>query len=284
MMKTELKTITPTEAFNIIEEQDKKVMRGESKQRKVNQALVDQFTADMTAGNWRVTHQGIAFNSAGILIDGQHRLRAVIKANKTQKFLVTYDIDTIEVIDTGLMRPLAQQLALVQNYSNSNEHTAIIKGLCLFLTNAKYYRISPNQAIAIYDKTKLYNLTLELFKIIPHTTYRRQTFAVPWILYSLQHPQKARDFAIKYYNLENCEKGAPPLVLNRYFANTKLRPRVSQLHLMQVTAQALFYFNENQTIAQASLRGSRESQRWLLEGNQKLCKHILTILNLPNKF
>ena len=38
---------------------------------------------DMKAGHWRLTHQGIAFDPAGVLIDGQHRLWAIVESDTT---------------------------------------------------------------------------------------------------------------------------------------------------------------------------------------------------------
>jgi hypothetical protein len=42
--------------------------------RPLNQRLVEKYAGQMRAGNWQRTHQGIAFDSRGIILDGQHRL------------------------------------------------------------------------------------------------------------------------------------------------------------------------------------------------------------------
>lgn len=49
--------------------------------RHVNSNKVALYAADMRAGRWRLTHQSIAFDENGNLIDGQHRLLAIIKAD-----------------------------------------------------------------------------------------------------------------------------------------------------------------------------------------------------------
>lgn len=52
-----------------------------------NRRLIETNTkailTDIKAGNWRFTHQGIAFNPDGFLVDGQHRLAAIVKAWKS---------------------------------------------------------------------------------------------------------------------------------------------------------------------------------------------------------
>lgn len=56
--------------------------------RTINHNRVKMYAEDMQAGNWKLTHQGIAFDADGRLIDGQHRLRAVIKAGVAVRMLV----------------------------------------------------------------------------------------------------------------------------------------------------------------------------------------------------
>ena len=48
--------------------------------RPISQFAVSKYARDMAAGRWVVTHQGIAINRAGQVVDGQHRLLAVIES------------------------------------------------------------------------------------------------------------------------------------------------------------------------------------------------------------
>jgi hypothetical protein len=56
-----------------------------------------------------MTHQGIAFDEFGNLIDGQHRLHAIVKSGKTITCLVSFGVhvDAVSVIDRGLRRSSA---------------------------------------------------------------------------------------------------------------------------------------------------------------------------------
>lgn len=76
-------------------------------QRKVIAASVGRFSADMGNGCWRLTHQGIAFNRPGALVDGQNRLRGVVDSGATVPLLVFFGIGEqpeMVVIDTGKAR------------------------------------------------------------------------------------------------------------------------------------------------------------------------------------
>jgi hypothetical protein len=56
----------------------------------------------MRSSNWRFTHQGILLGKGGALIDGQHRMLAIVLTGLGQKFLVSVD----EEIESPLNLPL----------------------------------------------------------------------------------------------------------------------------------------------------------------------------------
>lgn len=74
--------------------------------RSVRSSKVSAFARDIKAGKWRTTHQAIAFDWTGQLIDGQHRLRAIVKAGKPTEMWVYENLDptTFTVIDSGSAR------------------------------------------------------------------------------------------------------------------------------------------------------------------------------------
>lgn len=48
--------------------------------RNVNFAKVKKMAKDMREGHWDTTHQGIAIATDGTLVDGRHRLMAVVES------------------------------------------------------------------------------------------------------------------------------------------------------------------------------------------------------------
>jgi len=69
--------------------------------RKVSEEMVERFQRAMLAGDWRLTHQGIAFDRHGLVLDGQNRLEAVRRSGKTIRMHVFVDqtISHHEAID-----------------------------------------------------------------------------------------------------------------------------------------------------------------------------------------
>ena len=70
--------VTRTEPYNVVMDvtpsQAANWLEGNTHNRPVTQAHVERLAAEMSAGRWRLTHQGIAFSTRGVLLDGQHRL------------------------------------------------------------------------------------------------------------------------------------------------------------------------------------------------------------------
>lgn len=64
-------TITPEQAEDYLKYRNEK-------NRPIRKKAVGRFAADMRAGRWTITHQGIAFGADGSLMDGQHRLAACV--------------------------------------------------------------------------------------------------------------------------------------------------------------------------------------------------------------
>lgn len=103
-MKTERVNVTPAMAAKWLGHNDGN--------RKLREHRVKYFAEAMTRDEWKLTHQGIAIAKTGRLIDGQHRLRAIVLTGKTVPMLVTTDLeeDTYAVLDAGQARTMADRL------------------------------------------------------------------------------------------------------------------------------------------------------------------------------
>lgn len=98
-----------------------------------NRRLMDnvgtKYGRDMTTGHWYPTHEGLAFDVEGWLIDGQHRLDGIIKSGKSQWLLVTRGVSkkAVEVINRGKMRSLAHALQILGVTKASQRMVAIAR-------------------------------------------------------------------------------------------------------------------------------------------------------------
>jgi hypothetical protein len=65
-------------------------------------------------GEWKITHQGVAFTKDGTLIDGQHRLMAIDASNTPCEMLCVTGLepDCFMVIDSGVKRSISDLTGL----------------------------------------------------------------------------------------------------------------------------------------------------------------------------
>jgi hypothetical protein len=82
--------------------------------RAVRKRAVDQYADDLRRGDWKLTHQGVAISQAGRLLDGQHRLSAIVQSGITAQMVVALDVpdDAYLVMDRGKPRQLRDALGV----------------------------------------------------------------------------------------------------------------------------------------------------------------------------
>jgi hypothetical protein len=93
---------------------------------------VDKYTRLILEGKWRRTHQGAAFDQDGLLIDGQHRLMAIVKSGKTVPMLifVNEQPENHEAIDCGKKRTYLDSMKLELRDSRiTTKHVSTLRAM-----------------------------------------------------------------------------------------------------------------------------------------------------------
>lgn len=102
-MKTELTLVTP--------EMAKKWLSENTDNRPLRPNVVSTLFKAYERGEWKVTHQGIAFSPTGRLLDGQHRLSfiAELPSGKGVYMNVSYGVpeESFEALDLGVKRTMS---------------------------------------------------------------------------------------------------------------------------------------------------------------------------------
>jgi hypothetical protein len=98
-IKSEIKTITPSIAKEMI-----KTNIGHN--RTASQSHITHLAQQMRAGQWMLNGAPIIIDESGNVIDGQHRLLAVIKSSCSIQSLIISGVesDSFMTIDTGMKR------------------------------------------------------------------------------------------------------------------------------------------------------------------------------------
>lgn len=90
--------------------------------RTIRERVVAAYARDMEAGKWRLSGEGIKFAADGQLLDGQHRLHAVIRADAPVWMLIVRGLaqETQLVMDSGAARTAGDALRLLGETGYSN--------------------------------------------------------------------------------------------------------------------------------------------------------------------
>lgn len=131
-----------------------KWLEGNTHNRPLRQTSVDRYAADMKAGRWLLTHQGIAFDQNGVLLDGQHRLWAIVEANVTIKFRVFFNepSESRWATDTGNPRHNIDVLSMVGESGDVTTHDLATMRAVYAGLSARSVRRSPREEAEKYDR------------------------------------------------------------------------------------------------------------------------------------
>lgn len=112
-MKITTEKITPAAA--------KKMLDGNTRNRNLRPRVVQQYAADMKAGHWTAGADPIRIATDGTLLDGQHRLHAIVESKKRLQMVVVRGLSksVMANIDTGARRSFSDVLRM-SGYKNSS--------------------------------------------------------------------------------------------------------------------------------------------------------------------
>lgn len=120
-------------------------------QRSIRRAVVDSYANDMAAGKWKLLPQMIIFDENGVLVDGQHRLSAVVLSKQTVKMWVAAapGVSVHDALDRGANRSIADLL----QWHGSKVSTAV--NLYRLITMGfDNKRVTKDEVLLAYEATR----------------------------------------------------------------------------------------------------------------------------------
>lgn len=116
-----------------------------AKQRNVSNSHVIHLAQQMSAGQWQENGEPIIFDKHGNVINGQHRLFAVIRSGKSIKFLIVEGVDesAFVTIDSGKPRSSSDILS-IQNVPNYTNVASCVAGVMNYRRALKVQRTIKN--------------------------------------------------------------------------------------------------------------------------------------------
>lgn len=85
-------------------ERAKELLKTNENNRNLHANKIEKLMYDIRNGEWHLTHQPIAIDKFGKLIDGQHRLSAIVATGIDCEMMIAYNAEPSEKIDVGASR------------------------------------------------------------------------------------------------------------------------------------------------------------------------------------
>ena len=163
---TKVETISPNTAIMYL--------KHAGKNRKLSEKKMMDYAKQMTDGEWVLNGEPIIFGKSGNLIDGQHRLRAVVYANATVQMLVVRGINDeyFDSIDSGKSRTLRDVFSC-KDIANSQLVSSVVS--CFFRDYSRT-TTSRKKMLEIYHR---HAQTFDFAAGFANNMYKKKRLASP---------------------------------------------------------------------------------------------------------
>lgn len=181
--------------------------------RRIRPERVTRYAQQMKDGEWTVSPDAIAFDYRGKLINGQHRLEAIIEAETTAQFILAIGLepDAFKISDVGVKRT-GGDILRIEGFKNPEELAAATRLMVLWsqdrLDEANKYENVYNDALvemanlcSQVDPDSPYWSLPEAVKQVNAIEKKRYTGLVPRSMmafmifaYQFSFPDRARSF------------------------------------------------------------------------------------------
>lgn len=119
--------------------------------RSISPDVIEKYGRDMIAGRWMLNTQGIGFDVSGKLIDGQHRLEAIIKTGQPIHTIVVRDLhpEAMRTVDDNRKRSLGDDLKIEGRERYTKVSSALLLIVRFERAMAKGVKVSTAQKLPI---------------------------------------------------------------------------------------------------------------------------------------
>lgn len=192
--------------------------------RGIQSKVIEQYAQDMEAGRWNMTGDPIKFAKTGEMLDGQHRLLAIIKTGMPQNLAIARGLDkeVFYQLDKGKKRSFHDVLA-INEYSNTAITAATVR-LCYIYHKTKFEGFkNATPLVHNYDiLMRFLDRNKSIKKSIKNQISLGRNFMIPdsilatfhWILKQIDE-DKANDFIFKMTTGLELHRGDPIYVVRR---------------------------------------------------------------------
>ncbi len=261
-MKAELRTITPEIAARMLD--------ANTSNRPITEANIARLTKEIKNGKWKVNGDMIRLSDSNTIIDGQHRLYAVMRSKITiQSWVMTgLPSDVFDTIDLGKRRTSGDTLAC------RGEQNACRMGAALIMIDK--YMTGQVERTVTYSNTEIEGLLLKYPDIRKSimTSHNGKKLVLPSVLdschylFSKKSTVMTQEFMDKVFKGIGLEVGNPFYALReKLINNSNASAKISKAFEMALCIKAWNAARSGQSIKYLKLD--------ILDGKMKIFPVVL---------
>jgi hypothetical protein len=184
--------------------------------RNVSSKRVTAMASDISSGRFLPTHQGVAFDDQDKLCDGQHRLNAIVSANRGVWMFVASNVptDAMGVLDSGRSRTVSDRVAISDKWEHSKSIVAMARHIAE-LELGRIAGISDQQVVSVARRELQHFAWVAAKKGIRFTSYAPVGAALAYSRPVITSAA-ADDFADRLISGELLAPGSPILALRHH--------------------------------------------------------------------
>lgn len=139
-----------------------------TRNRSVSKDIVRYLANCMTRGTWKDNGESIILDDNGNVIDGQHRLHAIVKSGTTQRIVVVKGVDpeAFETIDSGRKRSYGDILS-IKGIPNCKNAAAVCGALFTYEKTGSFSATTSPVMGELISKNPEYRVLDEYQKRLP---------------------------------------------------------------------------------------------------------------------
>lgn len=208
-MEAKVLRITPQIAAELLE--------GNDSNRRLSEETVKAYAALMERGVWKLNGEAIKVAKNGILLDGQHRLSAVIRSGITIECLVVFGIDNqvFDTLDQGKKRGMSDVLS-IKGEANVTALASILRLLCRLEMNPTNPTLSSTVPIDVMENYLIKHPDVRIYAAKcgrANNLGEKSIMGAFWFLFAQKNPELADSFFESIIDGVNLSSGNPVRIL-----------------------------------------------------------------------
>lgn len=227
-----------------------------TKNRHVRPTVVDRYARDMAAGQWEFNGETIKIADDGTVIDGQHRLLAVVQSGVTILVVIVtgLPLETQDTIDRGAPRNLADALRLRGETQTLALAAGLAAGIVLRSPTVSvtqgYQWPSTRECLAFLDAHPEIRESVHVADIVrKNISFPAGSAVALHQLFSEIDPEDADGFFEGLSTGQNLEADSPVLRLREILIREIGAPRrMTRVRLWALTIKAWNAYRRGQTV------------------------------------